>query len=84
MSDHWLVRQSTIRNLWLAFIVLLALTVGAEAFVESDTHFSVEGVFGFGAWFGFVSCAALILLAKVVAVFLKRPDSYYDGDERRG
>lgn len=84
MSDHWLVRQSTIRVLWRAFIAILALTVLAEAFVEADTHFAVEEVFGFGAWFGFLSCAALILVAKLAAVFLKRPDSYYDGDGRRG
>jgi len=84
MSDHWLVRPSTIRMLWRAFIAVLALTVLAEAFVEADAHFAVEEVFGFGAWFGFLACAALILIAKGIAVVLKRPDTYYEEDGRGG
>lgn len=83
MSDHWLVRPSTIRRLWAGFIAVLALTVGAELLVAHDAHFSVERVFGFGAWYGFVACAVLIVFAKGIAVFLKRPDSYYDEDGGR-
>lgn len=77
MSDHWLVRPSTIRLLWAGFIAVLALVVAAELVVAHDAHFSVERIFGFGAWFGFLACAALILVAKAIAVFLKRPDTYY-------
>ena len=84
MNDHWLVRPSTIRRLWAGFIALLALTVAAELLVAHDAHFGVERVFGFGAWYGLVACAALIVFAKGIAVFLKRPDSYYDEDESRG
>lgn len=83
MSDHWLVRPSTIRRLWAGFIAVLALTVGAELLVAHDAHFSVERVFGFGAWYGFVACAVLIVFAKGIAVFLKRRDSYYDEDASR-
>ena len=80
MSDHWLVRPSTIRRLWAGFIAVLALTIAAELFVAHDAHFSVERVFGFGAWYGFIACAVLIVFAKGIAVFLERPDSYYDED----
>ena len=83
MNDHWLVRPSTIRRLWAGFIAVLALTVAAELLVAHDAHFSVERVFAFGAWYGLVACAALIVFAKGVAVFLKRPDSYYDEDGSR-
>ena len=83
MNDHWLVRPSTIRRLWAGFIAVLALTVGAELLVAHDAYFSVERVFGFGAWYGFVACAVLIVFAKGIAVFLKRPDSYYDEDASR-
>lgn len=79
MSDHWLVRPSTIRLLWAGFIAVLALVVAAEFFVAHDAHFGIERIFGFGAWFGFLACAALILVAKAIAVFLKRPDTYYEG-----
>lgn len=83
MQDHWLARPRTIRLLWRAFIILLAATVTAEFFVEAETQFWIEGVFGFGAWYGFLACAALILAAKALGARLKRPDHYYaqsDGD----
>ena len=83
MNDHWLARESTVRLLWRTFYAVLALTLLAEAFVAHEPHFSVESVFGFGAWFGFIACAALIVFAKGIGAFLKRPDSYYEGEGER-
>jgi hypothetical protein len=80
VQDHWLARPDTIRLLWRVFAAVLAVTVLAELFVTHEPHFSVEGVFGFGAWYGFLACAGLILFAKALGAFLKRPDTYYDGD----
>ena len=79
-DDHWLARPRTIRLLWRAFIAVLALTVLAEAFVAHEPHFAVEAVFGFGAWYGLLACAGLILFAKAIGVVLKRSDSYYEDD----
>jgi hypothetical protein len=80
MNDHWLVRPDTIRKLWIGFIVVLALTVLADAFVSHDAHFGIDGSFGFAAWYGLLSCVGLILIAKVIGLFLKRPDDYYRED----
>ena len=80
MDNHWLVRPATIRKLWIGFIVVLALTVLADAFVSHDAHFTIEGTFGFAAWFGFLACMALILIAKLIGFALKRPDVYYRND----
>lgn len=79
MEPHWLVRPRTIRLLWAAFAVVLAATVAAEFFVQMPAHEGLAGTFAFGAWFGFAACAALILIAKGLGVFLKRPDDYYEG-----
>ncbi len=68
----------TVRRLWLGFIGVLALTLLAELAVESDPHFAVEREFGFNALYGFHACGALILVAKAIGIFLKRPDTYYD------
>ena len=38
---------------------------------------SVDGWFGFGAVFGFLSCLLMVLFAKALGVFLKRPRDYY-------
>ena len=78
MQQHWLTRPAVIRKLWWIFAGVLALTVGAEAFVTVKPHFQVETIFGFSAWFGFLGCAALIGVAKVLGLVLKRPDRYYD------
>ena len=78
MQKHWLVRPDSIRILWRVFIAILALTVIAELFVAHHPYFGIDGYFGFNAWFGFLACAALILFAKGLGVFLKRPDDYYD------
>ncbi|MGE0224754.1 MAG: hypothetical protein AB7F35_08635 [Acetobacteraceae bacterium] len=78
MDDHWLVRPGTIRRLWILFAVILALTVLADLFVDHHAVFGIEGTFGFGAWYGFLSCVALVLFAKALGAILKRPDSYYD------
>ena len=78
MEDHWLVRPRTIKRLWALFIVVLALTVLADLAIEHHPYFGIDGTIGFGAWFGFASCVALVLVAKALGAVLKRPDSYYD------
>jgi hypothetical protein len=78
--DHWLARPATIVKLWTAFAILLAATVLADRFVEHHAYFGLDGTFGFGAWFGFLSCVGLILFARALGAFLKRPDTYYDDD----
>ncbi len=82
MQQRWLSRPKTIRLLWQGFIVVLLLTVLAELRVAHDAHFAVEHWFGFNAAYGFLACAALILIAKAIGLALKRPDSYYDDHDR--
>ena len=66
-----------IRRLWQVFIVILVLTVLAQLAIEPHPHFAVEGWFGFNALYGFLACAALVLVAKGIGVFIKRRDDYY-------
>lgn len=75
---HWLVRPSTIRRLWWIFGGVLALTVLAQFAVDIHDYFSVDGWFAFYALFGFLSCVAMVVFAKVLGYVLKRPDTYYD------
>ncbi|MCF8476241.1 MAG: hypothetical protein K9G60_04375 [Pseudolabrys sp.] len=77
-DNHWLVRPGTIRILWIVFIAVLAVTVLLDLVIEHHPIFGLDGTFGFGAWFGFFSCVAMIVGAKALGVFLKRPDTYYD------
>jgi hypothetical protein len=69
-----------VRRLWITFLVVLAWTLIAEPFVERHPHFAVEKLYGFNALYGFLACAALILIAKGIGLFVKRPDTYYDDE----
>ena len=75
---HWLDVPRNVKRLWRGFLVVLALLVLAEGLVHMHPQFGIESVFGFHAWFGFLSCAAMIVVAKALALVLKRPDTHYD------
>jgi hypothetical protein len=66
----------------LVFAVILALSLLAGLAIEPHPHFAIEGLFGFNALYGFLACAALILIAKAIGLALKRPETYYDDEPR--
>jgi hypothetical protein len=76
--EHWLDHPANVKRLYRGFLVVLALTVLAELLVHLHPHFGIESLFGFNAWFGFIACLAMIVVAKGLALVLKRPDTYYD------
>jgi hypothetical protein len=80
IDDHWLVRPRTIRGLWILFIAILTLTVLAQAVIKVKGYFGIDSWFGFAAGFGFVCCAAMVVIAKALGPLLKRDDHYYDDD----
>jgi hypothetical protein len=82
-TPHWLDDPRHVRWLWRAYLVVLALTVAAEAVIALHPHFAVESWFGFHAGFGLLACAAMIVVAKGLALLLKRPDTYYEPDASR-
>jgi hypothetical protein len=74
---HWLVRPATVRWLWRVFGLVLGLTVAVHFYVRVHGYFHVDGWFGFSALFGFLACVAMVVLAKLLGVLVKRPESYY-------
>jgi hypothetical protein len=78
MKTYWLDEPRNVRLLWRLFLGILALTVLAELVVALHPHFEVDALFGFHAAYGFLACVAMIVVAKLLGVFLKRPDSYYE------
>ncbi len=75
--EHFLRRPGTITRLWWIFSAILALTVLAQAVVYVKGYFVVDGWFGFGAAYGFLSCLLMVLVAKALGAVLKRPNDYY-------
>ncbi len=79
-EKHWLERPENIAKLWRGGWVLLALLLLAEFSYASHPYFTVDGWFGFHAFYGFLACVAMILGAKLLGVYLKRGEDYYDRD----
>ena len=77
-NQNWLVRPTTIKLLWRVFMAILALTVLAQLVIKVKGYFGVDDWFGFAAAFGFLSCVAMVLLAKVLGFVLKRDENYYN------
>ena len=85
-SKHWLYRASSIPKLWIIQGVILVLAVLPEFFVHHHPHFEAQGIhidtsFGFHAWYGFLTCAAMVVGAKILGIFLKRKERYYEKAE---
>ena len=80
MKQHWLVRPGTIRLLWMIFLSVLALTILASLFTEVHAWFRIDGSFAFYAWYGFLTCIGMVIVAKLLGRLLHRKDSYYDRD----
>jgi len=71
-------RAENIKKLWIALCGVCIALVVVDFFVPPKAHFGFDGFIGFYSLLGFVSCAALILLSKLVGFFLKVPGDYYD------
>jgi hypothetical protein len=68
--------RSVIRKVFYAVLVLL---VALDFFITGHPHFPWEGVAGFYAFYGFISCAVIVLVSKVLGKFwLQREEDYYD------
>ena len=74
----WFDRPESIRKLWVMLYAICGLLVVCDLFTHRHPHFGFDGFVGFYALLGFVSCAALILFSKLVALVLKAKEDYYD------
>ena len=83
LNKHWLLRKKNIRKLWMVFILILLLTVLADLFVHHHESFGIEDSFGFFAWYGFITCVGMVIFAKFLGLFLKRPQDYYETESNK-
>ena len=81
-QQHWLVKPATIRKLWWLLGIVLAITVIAQAVIHIHAYFDIDGRFGFYALFGFLSCALMVLFAKLLGLIVKRHEHYYEDSYR--
>ena len=81
---HWLVRPKTILYLWRGGLIILVILVLADLLIPPHPYFSIDGTFGFYAWYGFFSCAFMVIGAKAFGKLVKRTDTYYEEKNKAG
>lgn len=82
-KKHWVYREENRKTLWIIQGVILVLVMIPEFFVHHHAHFEdqqigVDATWGFYAWYGFATCAAMVIVAKLLGFVLKRKEDYYD------
>lgn len=71
-------KPKNIKRLWIILYVICGLTIIPDFFTTRHTYFGIDGLIGFYALLGFVSCAVLILFSKLVGLILKVKENYYE------
>lgn len=74
----WFDHDKNRKLLWKLLWAVCILTLVAQFFVTVHPHFGFDGYFGFSAALGFVSCAVLIVGAKLLGHVLKKREDFYD------
>lgn len=75
---HWLTQPETIKKLWKGGLFILFILLILDLIIPPHPYFEIDGTIGFYAWYGFLSCAFMVILAKIFGLIVKRPDTYYN------
>ncbi len=73
----WVEKPGGVKKIVYALYAVCALLFAADFLYHKHTYLAIENVPGFYALYGFFMCAALVVCAKVMRVFLGRPEDYY-------
>lgn len=75
---YWLDSPANVDRLVRGFYAICALLLFLDLFIPKHGAFVIEHLFGFYAFFGFIACVTLVLVAKQLRRILMRPEDYYD------
>jgi len=70
-----------VSRLLLGFYVICGVLFLADFVAHRHTTHPWEGITGFYAFYGFVACVVLVLIAKEMRKVFMRKEDYYDVDE---
>ena len=71
-------KPENVKRLLYIFYASLVVLLVADFFVHKHADFPWEAAPEFFAVYGFVSCVALIFIAKILRKIVKRKENYYD------
>lgn len=73
----WVDRPGSANKIFWALAAVCALLFVLDFTYHKHGHFHIEELPGFYGVYGFVMFTALILAAKTLRIFIKRPEDYY-------
>lgn len=73
----WFTQAKNANKLFIGLGTLCLLLFLTDFTYHKHVHFPVEEFAGFYGVYGFVMFNALILVAKALRLFIKRPEDYY-------
>lgn len=77
MTRSPILSDKALRRWWIGLWVVLIACVLAQFAMHPHPYFEIDGIFGFYALFGFMSCVAIVVISKLLGKPLKRKESYY-------
>jgi hypothetical protein len=77
-KPRWLDHKENVTKVYWSVWIVCALLLAVQLLVNIHGEFAFEEWFGFHGFFGFVACVALVLVAKGLRIWLKRPEDYYE------
>lgn len=78
---YWLDDHRNVRKIIWAVFAICVLLFLADAVYHKHSYFAAEDLFGFYAFYGFFVSLVLVLIGRLMRVFLKRDEGYYEKDE---
>jgi hypothetical protein len=78
---RWSELSSTVRWIIRILVAVCTASVLADLLYHKHGHYGIEETFGFHAWYGFVCCFSLVVVARELRKVLMRPEDYYDPDD---
>ena len=79
-KKHLFDKPRNVKRLLRVIYLICAGLVGLDFVFQRHVTHAWESLPGFYAIFGFVGCAALVLIAKEMRKLLMRKEDYYDRD----
>ncbi|MDX1493206.1 MAG: hypothetical protein R3253_03960 [Longimicrobiales bacterium] len=79
-AGMWDKKENVDRLLWV-FYALCTILVVLDLVIHRHVYHPWERLFGFHAWYGFVACWMLVVIAKQMRLVLMKPEDYYEGDD---
>ena len=71
--------MKTRKNIIYSLVIITSLMPYLYVFYDfGKIKFGIDHYVGFYPIFGFIDCLLLIIIAKLIGVFLKREDTFYD------